>query len=193
MDAVDCTDATRIARHRTDPHSGSPTADSCDDATDPNPQVHDNAQAMTAPDTLNLEPHRTTLSSATGAEVVIDVGIDTLTGRFFRDDAPTPLDIERAIDAVEEALQATGLRHAHRGELVTNAPSLAALPGLRAQGEILARDEVEVLFQRLSSASMRHAGAGVHPLYTRQTAAALLILRECMHHLAYDALRRSTS
>lgn len=155
--------------------------------------LHDNAQAMSALDILNIEPHRTTLSCPSGGEAVIDVGIDTLTDRFFRDDAPTPLDIERGIDTVEEALQATGLRHGRRGELVTNAPWLAALPEFHAQGGILSRDAVEALFRRLSTASLHRAGSAVDPLLARHTAAALLILRECMHHLGYDVLRCAES
>lgn len=146
---------------------------------------------MTPPGTttLRLESQRTTLTDGTAPEVALAVGVRSIADTFFRHDPPTPFEMERAIDAVEDALSATRLRHAARGELLTNDPLLQALPGLQVDGERLARDEVEVIFQRLALASLGHPDALEGLPSGRDAAAALLILRECMHHLGYDGIR----
>lgn len=148
---------------------------------------------MSAParTTLRLEDQRTTLADGTAPDVVLAVGVRGIADAYFRHDPPTPLEIERALDAIEDALSATRLRQAARGELLTNDPLLHALPGLQASGARLARDEVEALFQRLASASLGHPGALAGGPSGRDAAAALLILRECMHHLGYDSVRRA--
>ncbi len=140
---------------------------------------------------LRLEGERTTLAVGTGPEVVLALGVRGIADACFRHDPPTPFEIEQAIDVVEDALMAAPLRHAARGELLINDPLLHSLPGLQADGARLARDEVEAIFQRLASASLGNPGAlaGLPP--GRDAAAALLILRECMHHLGYDAVRRA--
>ena len=134
---------------------------------------------------LRLEGERTTLADGTVPEVVLVVGVRGIADACFRHDPPTPFEIEQAIDVVEDALMAAP------GELLINDPLLHSLPGLQADGARLARDEVEAIFQRLASASLGNPGAlaGLPP--GRDAAAALLILRECMHHLGYDAVRRA--
>jgi hypothetical protein len=57
------------------------------------------------------------------------------------------------------------------------------LPGLHVQGAGLTRDGVEMLFQRLASRSLGAPVADAELPHGREVAAALLILRECMHHL----------
>ena len=139
---------------------------------------------------LRLEGRHTTLADGIAAEVVLSVGVRSLADALFRHDPPTPFELEQAIDAVEDALTASRLRHAARGDLLTVDPRLLALPGLQAAGARLARDEVEALFQRLASASLGDPGARAGLPPGRDAAAALLILRECMHHLGYDGVRR---
>ena len=90
---------------------------------------------------------------------------------------------------VEDALMATRLRQGERGELVTAEPLLQALPGLDSTDPRLTREEVEALFQRLASASLGDPSALADMPIGGRTAAALLILRECMHHLGYGSVR----
>lgn len=97
--------------------------------------------------------------------------------------------MEQAIDLVEDALAATGLRHLARGELLTDDPRVRPLLGLTADGARLEREDVEVLFQRLASTSLGLPSALAGLPSGRESAAALLILRECMHHLGYAAIR----
>ena len=111
-----------------------------------------------------------------------------LAEELFRHDPPTPHEIEQAIDRVEDALATSGLKHAVRGDLLTRDPQLHALLGLRTSGDRMTRDEVEPRFQRLASASLGHPGLR-DGLPAGPAAAALLILRECMHHLGYAGVQ----
>lgn len=138
---------------------------------------------------IRMDEHRTTFSDGAAPEVVVAVGARGLAEGLFRHDPPTSYEIERAIDRVEDALAATGLKHAVRGDLLTRDTQMHALLGLRTAGDRVTRDEVELRFQRLASAPLGHLGLR-DGLPTGPTAAALLILRECMHHLGYAGVRR---
>ena len=142
-----------------------------------------------APDAtrLRFEPSRVVLSTS-ASEIVLSVGAQSVADTLFRHDPPTGFEVEQAIDAVEDALQASHLRQADRGELVTDDPLMRSLPGLRHEGAQLSRDDIEALFQRLASAALGRPDA-LAGLAGGPQAAALLILRECMHHLGFDSVR----
>ena len=106
---------------------------------------------------LCLEARQTWLELGPDAVVVLPLGPRSIASDCLRHDPPTALEVEQAIDVVEEALLRTGLPQAPRGTIVTSSTLLRALPGLE-------RDGADV-------------------------AAALLMLRETMHHLGYDAVR----
>jgi exopolyphosphatase/pppGpp-phosphohydrolase len=135
---------------------------------------------------LRLQPQLTTLEFEGSRRITLPVGPRGLADAVLLHDPPTPAEVERAIDVVEDALMASRLAALDRGELVTADALVLALPGMEptpAAG--LTRDDVEVLFQRLAS---RALGTPVSPaeLPTRRDiAAALVILRECMHHLGF--------
>lgn len=139
---------------------------------------------------LRIEDHRTTLRAGDAPEVVLAVGARGIAEGLFRHDLPTPHEIERAIDRVEDALAATGLKQAVRGDLRTRQPQLHTLLDLRAEGDRVTRDEVEARFQRLASASLGHPGLREGLPAGPAAAAALLILRECLHHLGYEGVLR---
>lgn len=140
------------------------------------------------PTHLRLENDRTLLSSPSSTEVVIAIGIDGLADDVLLHEPPTPVELERAIDVVEDALMATGLRHVPGGDLAMSDRLLHTLIG-RAPGDTRATlAEVEGLFQRLAAVSLGSPGRITDPVFTRRTAAALLILREVMHHLGYRAV-----
>ena len=136
---------------------------------------------------LQLEGDRTLLSPPALTDVVIGVGIDRLAHDIFLHEPPTPVELERAIDVIEDALMATGLAHLPRGELATSDPLLHTLIG-RSGSTHAALAEVEALFQRLAAVSLGSPGRLTDPVFSRRAAAALLILRECMHHLGYRAV-----
>lgn len=138
---------------------------------------------------FRLGPRRTTLSEHGAAEIVLAIGVGDLVEAVFRHDPPTPAEMERAIDLVEDALMASRLPQGDRGDLLTSDVLLRGLPGLREAGARLQRADVEALFQGLASASLGHPGARGDIPAGAETAAALLVLRECMHHLGYEAVR----
>jgi hypothetical protein len=142
---------------------------------------------------LRFEDHRTTISHSAGPEVVIAVGVRDIADKLFQHDPPTPLEMEQAIDVVEDALAATDLRQAVRGDLLISDPQLHALLGLQPEGDRVTREETEARFQRLASASLGHAGLLDGLPSGRSAAAALLILRECMHHLGYEGVQRAST
>jgi len=135
---------------------------------------------------LRLQAQSTTLEFDRAESVTLPVGPRGLADAVLRHDPPTPAELERAIDAVEDALTGSHLACADRGGLVTADALLLALPGLDAQGAGLTRDAVEALFQRLASRAIGMPIAAAELPHGRDIAAALLILRECMHHLGFD-------
>lgn len=99
--------------------------------------------------------------------------------------------MEQAIDRVEDALAASGLRQAARGDLLTRNARLCAKLDLRANGDRRTRDEVEDSFQRLATVSLGHPAVSAGLPAGRDAAAGLLVLRECMHHLGFGGVRRA--
>lgn len=135
---------------------------------------------------LRLQARTTVLDLGSGETPTLRVGARGLAEDVLRHDPPTPAELERAIDVVEDALTASRLQHrGDLGELVTADALLLALPGLD-EGAALTRDAVEALFQRLASRSLGTPVAAAELRHGRDIAADLLILRECMHHLGFD-------
>ena len=137
---------------------------------------------------IRFDDDRTVLSDGASPDVVLDVAAIDIATRLFRHDPPTSGEIEQAIDWVEDALATTGLKQAVRGDLVLDDPMLFEQLGLDAEGERMARDQLEARFQRLASISLGHPRAQDDPPSESMAAALLLILRECVHHLGYSGL-----
>lgn len=132
---------------------------------------------------LRMAAWTTTLELHGGRTITLAVGPRGLAESVLRHDPPTPAELEQAIDLVEDALTGLPIALADGAWLVSADALLLALPGLDAQGPGLARDAVEALFQRLASRSLGTPVAAADLPEGREGAAALLILRECMHHL----------
>lgn len=135
---------------------------------------------------LRLQAQSTVLEFDNGRTVTLPIGPHGLAETVLRQDPPTAAEIERAIDLVEDALMGLRIATGDRGDLVTVDALLLALPGLGAQGTGLGRDAVEALFQRLASRALGTPVAEAELPPGRDIAAALLILRECMHHLGFS-------
>jgi exopolyphosphatase/pppGpp-phosphohydrolase len=133
---------------------------------------------------------RSTLLELEGAETVTTpVGLRDLAEDVLHHEPPRPAELERAIEVIEDALAASRLARAERGDLVTADALLRSVAGLDAPGLRLTRDAVEALFQRLASRSLGTPVAETELPVGRDFAAALLILRECMHHLGFDGVQ----
>ena len=146
-----------------------------------------------SPTRFHLHAEATALGFDGGHNLTLPIGPVGLARDALRHDPPTPAELERAIDLVEDALTNSRLAHGERGELVTADPVLLALPGLDGQGASLTRDEVESLFQRLASRALGMPASAAESLHGREVAAAIIILRECMHHLGFDRIRTTGS
>ena len=144
---------------------------------------------MTAlPIQLSLLPQRTTLTASQGDSASFDVGPRTLVSTCFRHEPPTPVELEHAIELIENALMDAGYRPENSGALVTDDTQIRRLPGLEDLGANLTRDQVEALFQRLADISLGSPQTRGDLPTDREAAAALLILRECMHHLGFTSI-----
>lgn len=113
--------------------------------------------------------------------VVLRIGRSNLAAAHFRHDPPTPLEVEAAIATVEDEiarvhkLVAPGARLRTRDTVVRD---IALEIGVAPAPEMeLALDAVEHAFARLPLRAMG-----------KEKAAALLILRELMHHLGFRAV-----
>lgn len=137
---------------------------------------------------IRFDDDRTVLSDGASPDVVLNVAAIHIATRLFRHDPPAPGEIEQAIDWMEDALAATGLKQILRGDLVIDAPMWFEKLGLDAEGERMTRDQLEARFQRLASISLGYPRALDDPPSEPMASALLVILRECMHHLGYGGL-----
>jgi len=142
----------------------------------------------TATTRLQLDPQRTTLTIQSAAGGVVEIGYRSVRERFFKHDPPTPGELEAAIDAIEDALMASSALRVQGGTLVIDDEVRRRLPGLLTDSPATTLEDVEARFQRLASASLGHPGALATMPLGPEAAAALVILRECMHHLGYARL-----
>jgi exopolyphosphatase/pppGpp-phosphohydrolase len=133
---------------------------------------------------LVLEPGRTMLRRG-AASHELRFGADGI-ARSFQAEPPSPLELERAIDLLEDEL-ARAPRSLHGPG--TLASGDARLHGWAGRAALLSREEIEALFQRLSSAALGDPSALRGLPRDRDAAAALLVVREILHHLGYAELR----
>lgn len=117
------------------------------------------------------------------ASLDLELGTHSTARLFFKSDPPRPAELERAIDHVEDELMRALVWSGGRATLVTDHELVRSLAQTEA---VLSLEVVEALFQRLASASLGQTSAlkGLPP--GREAAAALLILRELMHHLKFN-------
>jgi hypothetical protein len=144
---------------------------------------------------LAFGPEVTRLSTEDGGAVALGPSPAALAAACFGHDPPTARELEQAIDMVEDALMAAKPPRAGGAALTTLEPMLRRLPGLEAMGSALSRGAVEGMFQQLASMASGLPAPGAAVVADRVMAAALLITRECMHHLGFDVIRigRATS
>ena len=90
----------------------------------------------------------------------MDTGSSNIAHRFFRHDPPTSVELESAIDAVEDEVMRVRSLFVEGATLVPTDPGLRALAtaanATPRDDKVLTLDSVELLFQRLASASPGH-------------------------------------
>ncbi|NCT84601.1 MAG: esterase [Comamonadaceae bacterium] len=134
---------------------------------------------------LHIGDEQLLLSAPGLAEQRLDLGAARIARAFFRQDPPTPQDIEQAIDFTEDQLMRLGPRR-EAGPLWS--PSARLQPWAAVAGPTLAVDTVEQWFERLALAAQGRSDAldGLPP--GREAAATLLVLREFMHHRGHGRI-----
>jgi len=155
-------------------------------------------RANTAPATLQLHiGARETVAALRlpGAEnqtFVLPIGCDILWPAPGHGGGPSPLDIENAIQVVEDQIERLH-RHVPAGSrLVVAAQALAplqrggAIRGV-ANGAI-GLAEIEHEYQQLAARAMGAPSARGSGFEHPAGDALVLILRECLHHLGFDAV-----
>jgi len=123
---------------------------------------------------------------------VLPIGLMVLWPAPTRSEGPSPLAIENAIQVVEDQLQRLH-RHVPAGTRLEVAPD--GLVPLQRGGSIhglvheaIAMAVVEAEYQQLAARALG-APSGRGTGFDRPTGDALvLILRECLHHLGFDAV-----
>lgn len=131
----------------------------------------------------------------TCAIVALGVGVPQLVRDVLRHSPPTAREMEGAIDLVEEAVGPARERLPPRmrlvvsGEVVREIARVAAVaPGSAGQASSLGVDAVERAFNRLVNVVEGHPASHEGVPESASFAAALLVLREVMHHLGLEAV-----
>ena len=148
--------------------------------------------------TLRFQELVTQVQSAPEADLTVNLSLplsaDALARDLLRHAPPSPLEIERAIERVEDAVMPARARLPAALRLQTSDARLRALVGAagaaRADAPVwLDIDTVEQLFNRLvARAQGRPASQDPLPV-DGPSAARLVIVRELLHHWRLDGLR----
>ena len=131
-------------------------------------------------------------TSVPEASISLAIGAESTARDHFRHTPPSPLELENAIVTVEdEVTRARRLIPAGATLVTTDAAlrEIALLSGVAASEQMqLSLEAMERCFERLAQLSLgRPASSDTLPA-SNPFAATLLILREFMHHLQFEAI-----
>ena len=116
----------------------------------------------------------------------LDLGVLRIAKDLFRHDPPTALEIEQAIDVVEDELMRLGPLDSVGTTLWSTSAALQAWASV--SGPTMAIETVEQWFQRLALAAHGQIDALRGLPSGREAATTLLVLREFMHHRGYVSI-----
>ncbi|MEX0960298.1 MAG: hypothetical protein WDZ63_13530 [Burkholderiales bacterium] len=126
------------------------------------------------------------------AVLTLGIGSRSTSAAHFHHDPPTPLELENAIAAVEDALLPVRDTVSEDCALLTTDAGIRAIAlaaGLPDQPEItLTREAIEETFNRLAAVSFGRPAAHEGLPAGGAFAATLLILREFMHHAGFATI-----
>jgi hypothetical protein len=152
---------------------------------------------MTAQTSLHLGVDTSTLICTEGNGRVIlqeelPLGTASLARQWMRHTPPTPLDIEHAIEQTEDVVMPLAAKLVRMEQLLLRGPGAALVfQGLDAKPDAVLRwslDEVEDIFNRIAMVSQGRP-SGQESLPTApEFYAAMVIVRECLHHLRFSAV-----
>ena len=140
-----------------------------------------------------MQGETSSVKTLLGAQVLVSneitLGVDSLVRQSIRHEPPQPIELEHAIELTEDAVMPLAAQFAgNTGVVLQGMGAALIIFGLDAAGLSLTsptRDEVETLFNRLVAVSeVRPISHEVLPIHSRFFA-AMLMLREFMHHLNF--------
>jgi exopolyphosphatase/pppGpp-phosphohydrolase len=139
--------------------------------------------------------HTTVRKSQAGVPagfIVLAIGSGTTAAKFFKHAPPTPLEMENAIQAVEDEVTRAGVLATPDGSLLTHDACIREL-ALRSgvvpgHSMHLPIDAVERQFDLLAALTQGRPATSAGIPTDIGFAATLLILREFMHHLQFSAI-----
>lgn len=112
----------------------------------------------------------------------LPLGLQTLVHHRFKDRMPDALALEQGIEEVEDAIMPASAWLPRPVRLVTRDALLLDIARVAAAPQVLTREAVEQLFERLARQAERAGPSDALLPQQPAWAAALLVLRECMHH-----------
>jgi exopolyphosphatase/pppGpp-phosphohydrolase len=137
---------------------------------------------------LAIGAHETSVQSALG-ELRLAIGFEATAAAHFHHHPPAAVEFERAIDAIEEEVMKARAVAGSDSSLVVEGGTARELAIALGGAESATLEAVETLFQQLAAASLGQTAARHSLPAGGRFAAALLILREFMHHLGFSAAR----
>ena len=122
--------------------------------------------------------------------LALPIGAQQFAEKIFRHEPPRPVELESAIDAVEDQIMAVVDLVPPSSSLVLRGPIARHLAqvmeGAEGGSSAIGIETVEDLFQRLASESLGNPAARRGLPAGNAFVAGMLILREFMHHLGFD-------
>lgn len=147
---------------------------------------------------LHIGQAQTCVASGSGKEpdqiIVLEMGASRTSSAFFKHNPPLPLEIENAIMAVEdEVTRARAVAMGGVALLYLTDQWINDMTHMLGHADAMAIplkvEEVESLFDQLAARSEGRLASQVDIPDDPRFAAALLILREFMHHLNFDQVQ----
>ena len=144
---------------------------------------------------LHIGDDATGVAAGTGAELdavlVLPMGAQRTATDFFKHQPPSALEIETAIMAVEdEVMRARAVTLGHTA-LYSTDERVGDMARLLGSPDGLTLEQVEQLFNQLAARAEGRPASQVDIPDDPPFAATLLILREFMHHLGFEAVQVS--
>ncbi len=134
---------------------------------------------------LDAESGRFITAQAQPLSAALPLGASALCAQWLRHDPPTALEVEAAIEAVEDLVMPLHGRWPADAELCVQLQDRAAASFSVLAGPRLARAQLESLFDRAAAIAMGRPASSDPQLADARVIAILLVVREAMHHLGF--------
>lgn len=151
---------------------------------------------MTAQTIFHLGTDRSSVQCTDDGHIVfqqdLPVGTASLARQWMRHTPPTPLDIENAIEVTEDVVMPLAAKLVRTEQLQLRGPGAALIlqaVGAAPDAELRwGLDEVEDLFNRIAMVSQGRPSVQEALPTAPEFYAAMVILRECLHHLRFSGV-----